>query len=97
MFAEQLAMTEVVPVPGSIRGTTLARLVTQGSAWTVSVGEGITHDPLRGLAVLVASEVGITIAQLAGAFRSTGVVWVKWKMRQRLGIPPNWLPPEDRP
>jgi hypothetical protein len=71
--------------------------MTHGTAWTASVAEGIVHDPPRGLAVLVISEASITVAQVAGAVRSTAVVAVKWRMRQRLGIPPDWVPPEDRP
>ena len=97
-FAHQLATSELVPVTSSpIRGTSLVKLMTHGTAWTVSTAEGIAHDPLRGLAVLVVSEIGITVAQIAGAARSTAVVAVKWRMRQRLGIPPDWIPPEDRP
>lgn len=97
-FAHQLATGEMVPVLSSpIRGSSLVRLMTHGTAWTVSVAEGIAHDPLRGLAVLVVSEIGITVAQIVGAARSTAVIAVKWRMRQRLGIPPDWVPPEDRP
>jgi len=95
-FADQLVTREVVPVAGSIHGTSLTTLFSQGGAWTVSVVEGITHDPLRGLAVLVVAEAGITVAQLAGAARSTAVIWLKYRMRQRLGIPLDWVPPEDR-
>jgi hypothetical protein len=97
-FAHQLATSELVAVTSSpIRGTSLVNLMTQGTAWTVSVAEGLAHDPLRGLAVLVVSEIGITIAQVVGAARSTAVIAVKWRMRQRLGIPADWVPPEDRP
>lgn len=97
-FAHQLATAELVPVSSSpISGTSLVRLMTQGTAWTASAAEAITHDPLRGLAVLVVSEIGITVAQLAGAARSTAVIAVKWRMRERFGIPPDWVPPEDRP
>jgi hypothetical protein len=97
-FAHQLATGELVPIASSpIRGASLVTLMTQGTAWTVSVAEGIAQDPLRGLAVLVVSEIGITVAQIVGAARSTAVIAVKWRMRQRLGIPADWVPPEDRP
>ena len=97
VFAHQLATTELVPATSSpISGTSLVKLMTQGTAWTASAAEAITHDPLRGLAVLILSEIGITVAQLAGAARSTAVIAVKWRMRERYGIPPDWVPPEDR-
>lgn len=97
-FAHQLATSELVPVASSpIRGTSLVNLMTHGTAWTVSTVEGLAHDPLRGLAVLIVSEIGITVAQIVGAARSTAVIAVKWRMRQRLGIPADWVPPEDRP
>ena len=97
-FARQLATSELVAVTSSpIRGVSLVNLMSQGTAWTVSVAEAVVHDPLRGLAVLVVSEIGITVAQIVGAVRSTAVIAVKWRMRQRLGIPPDWVPPEDRP
>lgn len=98
VFAHQLATSDIVPVSSSpIRGTSLAKLLAHGSACTVSAAEAITYDPLRGLAVLVVSEVGIAAAQIIQAVGATAVVAIKWHMRRRLGIPPDWLPPEDRP
>jgi hypothetical protein len=53
-FAEQLVVNDLVPVASSpIRGTSLAHLLAQGSAWTASAAEAITHDPIHGLGVLV--------------------------------------------
>lgn len=91
IFADQLVTSDVVPVTGSIRGTSLAKLAAQGSAVTVSGAETITHDPLRGLAVLVIAEVGISVAQLLGAATSTACIALKFHLRKRLGIPPDWV------
>lgn len=77
-FAHQLATGELVAITSSpIRGMSLVRLMLQGTAWTVSVAEAVVHDPLRGLAVLVVSEIGIIVAQIVGAARSTAVIAVK--------------------
>jgi hypothetical protein len=47
------------------------------------------HDPLHGLAVLVAAEVGITVTQVAGAVRRPLVAWVERRMRDALHLPPE--------
>jgi hypothetical protein len=96
VFAEQLATTDLVPISSSpIRGTSLTTLIMQGSAWTISGADILFHSPLQGLGLLVLSEAGLTVAAVARAGRETLVVAVKYRLRQRLGIPLDWVPPED--
>ncbi|MGH2831463.1 MAG: hypothetical protein ACRDK2_01705 [Solirubrobacteraceae bacterium] len=54
------------------------------------------HDPLQGLGLLALSEIGLTVAAVSRAARETLVVAVKYRLRERWGIPPDWVPPEDR-
>jgi hypothetical protein len=97
VFAEQLATAEVVPVSSSpIKGTSLASLVAQGAAWTISGADIVFHDPLQGLGLLVFSEIGLTVASVIRAHRETLAIAIKYRMRQRYGVPKDWLPPEDR-
>lgn len=97
VFAEQLAVEDLVPVSSSpIRGASLTSLVTQGAAWTVSGADMLFHSPLQGLGLLVLSELGLTIAAVSRGARETFVIAVKYRLRERLGIPPDWMPPEDR-
>ena len=97
VFAEQLAINELVPVSSSpIHGTSLTTLVAQGSAWTLSGADMLIHSPLHGLGLLVVSEIGLTVAAVARAGRETLVIAVKYRLRDRLGLPPDWMPPEDR-
>lgn len=97
VFARQLAEEDLVPVSSSpIRGASLTTLVAQGAAWTISGADTFFHDPVHGLGLLVFSEVGLTIATAARAGRETLAIWIKYRMRERLGVPPDWMPPEDR-
>ena len=97
VFAEQLATQKLVPVSSSpIRGSSLTKLVAQGTAWTVSGADMLFHSPLQGLGLLVLSEVGLTVAAVSRGARETLVIAVKYRLRERLGIPPDWMPPEDR-
>ncbi len=97
VFAEQLATQKLVPVSSSpIRGASLTTLVGQGTAWTVSGADMLFHSPLQGLGLLVLSEVGWTVAAVSRGARETFVIAVKYRLRERLGIPPDWIPPEDR-
>jgi hypothetical protein len=97
VFAEQLATQKLVPVSSSpIRGASLTKLVAQGTAWTVSGADMLFHSPLQGLGLLVLSEVGLTVAAVSRGARETLVIAVKYRLRERLGIPPDWMPPEDR-
>lgn len=97
VFAQQLATNELVPVSSSpIRGVPLTTLVAQGSAWAVSGADMVFHNPLQGLGLLVVSELGLTVAAVSRAARETLVVAVKHRLRERLGIPSDWVPPEDR-
>jgi hypothetical protein len=97
VFAHQLATSDLVPVSSSpIRGSSLAALVTQGAAWTISSADMLFHDPLQGLGLLALSELGLTVAQVTRAGRETLAVWVKYRLREKLGIPLDWMPPEDR-
>ncbi len=97
LFAEQLATDDLVPVSSSpIRGASLTSLVTQGTAWTASGADMLFHSPLQGLGLLVLSELGLTIAAASRGARETFVIAVKYRLRERLGIPPDWMPPEDR-
>jgi hypothetical protein len=97
VFAEQLATNDLVPVSSSpIRGVSLTTVVTQGAAWTISGADMLFHDPLQGLGLLALSEIGLTVAAVSRAARETLVVAVKYRLRERLGLPPNWMPPEDR-
>ena len=96
-FAEQLATQKLVPVSSSpICGASLTTLVAQGTAWTVSGADMLFHSPLQGLGLLVLSEVGLTVAAVSRGARETLVIAVKYRLRERLGIPPDWMPPEDR-
>jgi hypothetical protein len=53
VFAEQLAMNDLVPVSSSpIRGVSLTTVVTQEVAWTISGADMLFHDPLQGLGLL---------------------------------------------
>ena len=56
----------------------------------------VFHSPLQGLGLLVFSEVGLTVTAVSRAARETLVVAVKYRLRERLGIPIDWAPPEDR-
>jgi hypothetical protein len=97
VFAKQLATDDLVPVSSSpIRGTSLSTLITQGAAWTVSGADMLFHNPLQGLGLLALSELGLTAAQVIRAGRETLVIAVKYRLRQRLGVPIDWMPPEDR-
>lgn len=97
VFAEQLATDDLVPVSSSpIRGVSLTTIVTQGTAWTVSGADMLFNDPLQGLGLLALSEIGLTVAAVSRGVRETLVVAVKYRLRERLGIPPDWMPPEDR-
>lgn len=87
----------MVPVSSSpIKGTSLASLVAQGTAWTISGADMVFHDPLQGLGLLVLSEVGLTVASVIRAHRETLAIAIKYRMRRRYGVPQDWLPPEDR-
>jgi hypothetical protein len=97
VFAQQLATDDLVPVSSSpIRGVSLTTVVTQGAAWTVSGADMLFNDPLQGLGLLALSEIGLTVAAVSRAARETLVVAVKYRLRERWGIPPDWKPPEDR-
>lgn len=97
VFAEQLATNDLVPVSSSpIRGVALTTVVTQGAAWTISGADMVFHDPLQGLGLLALSEIGLTVAAVSRAARETLVVAIKYRLRERWGIPPDWVPPEDR-
>lgn len=88
MFAEQLATQDLVPVSSSpIGGASLTTLVVQGTAWTVSCVDTLFHNPLQGLGLLLLSEVGMTVAAVSRAARETFVIAVKYRLRERLGIP----------
>jgi hypothetical protein len=98
VFAQQLATNDLVPVSSSpIHGVSLTTLVAQGSAWAISGADMVFHDPLQGLGLLVVAEVGLTVAAVSRAARETLVVAVKYRLRERMGIPTDWVPPEDRP
>jgi energy-converting hydrogenase Eha subunit C len=85
-----------VPVSSSpIRGVSLTTVVTQGAAWTISGADMLFHNPLQGLGLLALSEIGMTVAAVTRAARETLAVAVKYRLRERLGIPPDWVPPED--
>jgi hypothetical protein len=97
VFAEQLATNDLVPVSSSpIHGISLTTVVTQGAAWTISGADMLFHDPLQGLGLLALSEIGLTVAAVSRAARETLVIAVKYRLRERLGIPLDWIPPEDR-
>jgi hypothetical protein len=97
VFAEQLATNDLVPVSSSpIRGVSLTSLVAQGSAWGVSGADMVFHSPIQGLGLLVLSEIGLTVAAVSRGARETLVIAVKYRLRERLGIPHDWVPPEDR-
>jgi hypothetical protein len=90
-------MDELVPVSSSpIRGVSLTTVITQGTAWTVSGADALFHDPLQGLGLLALSEIGLTVAAVARGARETLVIAVKYRLRERFGIPLDWVPPEDR-
>lgn len=94
VFAEQLATNDLVPISSSpIRGTSLTTLVAQGSAWSVAGADMMFHSPLQGLGILVLSEIGLTIAAVSRAGRETLAIAVKYRLRERLGIPSDWEPP----
>jgi hypothetical protein len=96
VFARQLATEDLVPVSSSpIRGASPVALLAQGSAWAVSGADMLFHDPLQGLGLLVASEVGLTIIAVSRASRQTLAIAAKYHLRKILGVPPDWMPPED--
>jgi len=97
VFARQLATEDLVPVSSSpIHGVSVATLIAQGSAWAVSGADMLFHDPWQGLGLLAASEIGMTIVAVSRGVRQTLVIVAKYHLRQRLGVPPDWMPPEDR-
>lgn len=98
VFAQQLATSDLVPVSSSpIHGVSLTTLVAQGSAWAVSGADMVFHSPLQGLGLLVVAELGLTVAAVSRAARETLAVAVKYRLRERLGVPVDWEPPENRP
>jgi hypothetical protein len=46
--------------------------------------------------LLALSEIGLTVAAVARGAREPLVIAVKYRLRERLGIPLDWVPPEDR-
>jgi hypothetical protein len=96
-FAHELAFGERVPVTSSpLHTDSLARLFTRGSAWTAGGLSGMANDPLHALGLVVATEAGIVVVSIMGAVRASAVIAVKYHLRHIFGVPPDWLPPEDR-
>jgi hypothetical protein len=84
--ASQLVNEELVPISSSpIDGTSLAKLLAKGTAWTVS-GEVFLHDPLEGVGLFFAVEFGVVIAHAA---RGLGV-GLEWRIREWLRVPPDF-------
>jgi hypothetical protein len=97
VFAKQLATEDLVPVSSSpIHGASITTLIAQGSAWAVSGADMLFHDPWQGLGLLAASEIGLTIVAVSRGARQTLVIAAKYHLRRKLGVPPDWMPPEDR-
>jgi len=55
----------------------------------VSGADMLSHSPLQGLGLLVLSEIGLTVAAVSRGARETFVIAVKYRLRERLGIPPG--------
>lgn len=95
-FAQEVVFGERTPISESpLRTESMASLLTRGQAYVADGGEMAFHHPLASLGVVVLTGGAILVVSLGRAVRETLVIAAKWHLRRALGVPPDWMPPED--
>jgi hypothetical protein len=68
----------------------------RGEAWVANGVDWAAAHPMHALGVVIIAEGAILVADLRRAFHDTIVVAAKYHLRRALGVPPDWMPPEDK-
>jgi hypothetical protein len=96
-FAQEMVFGECTPVSESpLRAETMAALLERGEAYVANGATWMYAHPFQGLGVVVLVDGAILVASLRRAVRETVVIAAKYHLRRMLGVPADWLPPEDR-
>lgn len=95
-FAQDLVFGERTPVSESpLRTESMAYLMERGEAYVAGGAEWVFDHPFDALGVVILAEGSILVASLGRAARQTVVIAAKYHLRRALGVPPDWIPPED--
>lgn len=95
-FAQEVVFGDRTPVSESpLRTETMASLVGRGQAYVADGAEMALHHPFAALGVVVFAGGSILVVSLGRAVRETLVIAAKYHLRRALGVPPDWMPPED--
>lgn len=96
LFAQELVFGERTPVSNSpLRLETMEALANRGEAYVANGADWAFSHPLHTLGVVILVDGAVLIAALSRAARETVVIAAKYHMRRALGVPVDWLPPED--
>ncbi|MFL5963333.1 MAG: hypothetical protein ACJ757_10645 [Gaiellaceae bacterium] len=96
-FAQEIVFGERTPVSESpLRAESMASLLERGEAYVTNGADWSYGHPLHALGVIVLVNGAILVTSLARATRQTIVIAAKYHLRQALGVPLDWIPPEDR-
>lgn len=97
LFAQELVFGQRTPVSQSpLRLESLASLMEEGDAWVANGAEWAIHHPLDALGLVVLWQGAILVVAVGRAARGTIVIAAKYHLRRALGVPVDWLPPEDQ-
>jgi hypothetical protein len=97
-FARRLAFDELLPVESSpLAKVPLATLAVRGPAWVVAGSQALLEHPFTALGVVVAGEFGAVVVGMVRGFGQSAAIAAKYHTRRLFRVPPDWVPPEDRP
>ncbi len=96
LFAEELALGDRAPVSQSpLQLDSISHLVSQGEAYVANGADWVYQHPLHALGVVVLVRGAVLISAVGRAAQQTIVIAAKYHLRRKLGVPVDWLPPED--
>jgi hypothetical protein len=97
LFAQELVFGERTPVATSpLRLESMASLASRGEAYVANGAEWAFAHPLQALGIVVFTQGSLLVVGLGRAVRETIVIAAKYHLRHWMGVPEDWLPPEDR-
>jgi hypothetical protein len=97
LFAQELAFGERAPVATSpLRLESMASLASKGEAYVANGADWAFSHPLQALGIVILAQGSVLLAGLSRAVRETLIIATKYHLRRAMGIPEDWLPPEDR-
>jgi hypothetical protein len=96
-FSQELVFGDRVPVSESpLRTESMEHLIARGEAWVANGADWAWVHPLHALGVVILVDGAVLVVALRRAVRETVVIAAKYHLRRVLGVPSDWLPPEDR-